>query len=342
MKIHGKNIVKYAVTASVIILAVILFVKYSILKEIIYVLLISFLAAYILKPFQVKLVETGINKSIAALILIGVIALGVLGSLFVVIHYFFNGTLNVKNAVDSIQNMINDIYIKLNSVNTKNSTFYVFTNNIYNRIHTVLIGMSSKICDAAINISGNILYAIIIPIIVYYFLADGKYIKNNLLSLFPVNYRNTVKRIGCHIDKIIGRYILSQLILSLFVGIVTFIILVLLKVEFPFILAIINAFFNIIPYFGPIFGAIPAIFMAFINSPKTAVEVIIWLYVLQQLEGNILCPKITADSISMHPLTVIILLLLGEKTAGFIGMIAAVPLGAAIKIIYKDISYYIF
>lgn len=342
MKIHGKDIVKYGLIFFIIIAIVIFFMKSSIFKEIFYLLIISFLVSYTLKPLQLKLMDMGVNKSISALILIGIIILIVVGSLFAIIPYFLKDNLNVKNALNSIQNLIDTIYFKLKPVKTSGSTFYAFTSNLYDKLNIMILGVSSKICDAAINISGSFLYAVVVPIVVYYFLADGKHIKHGLLSLFPVKSRNSVKKIGCHIDKIVGRYILSQLILSLFVGIVTFIILILLKVDFPFILSLINAFFNIIPYFGPIFGAIPAIFMAFTNSPKTAVEVIIWLYVLQQLEGNILSPKITGDSISMHPLTVIILLLLGEKVAGFMGMVAAVPLGAAIKIIYKDLSYYIF
>ncbi|MBV4418681.1 AI-2E family transporter [Clostridium tyrobutyricum] len=347
MKINGKDIskkyiIKYSLIFFILIAAAIFFIHNPILKEISYLIIISFLVAYTLKPFQKKLIDIGINKSISGLILIGGIIFVVAGSLFVIIPYFMKDNLNIRNALNSIQNLIDAIYIKLKPAKNNDTTFYIISSNLYDKLNTVIQKLSVKICDTAVNLSGSLLYLIIVPIIVYYFLADGKHIKHSLLSLFPVKSRSSIVKIGCHVDKILGRYILSQLILSLFVGIVTFIILILLKVDFPFILSLINAFFNIIPYFGPIFGAIPAIFLAFTNSPKTAVEVIICLYVLQQLEGNILCPKITGDSISMHPLTVIILLLLGGKIAGFIGMVAAVPLGAAIKVIYKDLNYYIF
>ena len=126
------------------------------------------------------------------------------------------------------------------------------------------------------------------------------------------------------------------------IGIVTFIILIGLKVNFPVILSILNAFFNIVPYFGPIFGAVPAILIALIDSPQQALWTAVWLYMLQQIEGNILSPKITGDSISMHPLIVILLLIIGGEAAGFLGMILAVPLGVIVKVIYEDLNYYLF
>jgi predicted PurR-regulated permease PerM len=60
------------------------------------------------------------------------------------------------------------------------------------------------------------------------------------------------------------------------------------------------------------------------------------------VEGNIISPKITGDSISMHPLTVILLLVIGDKIAGFAGMVLAVPIGVVLKIIYEDLNYYLF
>ena len=66
------------------------------------------------------------------------------------------------------------------------------------------------------------------------------------------------------------------------------------------------------------------------------------MFLIQQIEGNILSPKITGDSTNMHPIIIIILLLIGEKLGGFVGMIIAVPIGVIIKVIYEDINDYLF
>jgi predicted PurR-regulated permease PerM len=341
MQIKWNNILKYIVIILIAILIVFLFIKVSILKEILYLFVVSFFITYALKPFHEKLVDMGVNRSVAAIILVFGIALVFIGAFLFVIPYFFRENLNLKNALNDIQNLIDSIYFSLKP-SKSSGILNMLTNNLYYKIHSVVISFSGRVYDSLMKLSSILIYAVIVPIVVYYFLSDEKYIEHNILNLFPIKSRNTVYNISCHIDKILGRYIISQLILSLFVGIVTFVILLVLKVDFPFILSLINAFFNIIPYFGPIFGAIPAIFVGFIKSPKTAIEIAIWLYGLQQIEGNILSPKVTADSISMHPLIVILLLLIGNKAAGFIGMVAVVPLAAVVKIIYKDLIYYIF
>lgn len=341
MKINRKKIFKYVLVFFIITAINILFIKSSMLRELLYIILVALLISYTLKPFQVKIMNMGVNESTSALIIIGTIVLILIGGILLAIPYFLKQNLGIKNAVNDIQNLFDNIYFSLKPVKNTGA-LYIFTNNLYYKIHNVIVGTCGKICNLAMNLSSMFIYAVIIPIIVYYFLADGKCIMHNLLNIFPVNRRSIAREISCHVDKILGRYIVSQLILSFIVGIATLIILILFKVDFPFILAFINGFFNIIPYFGPVFGAIPAIFVAFINSPKVAVEVTIVLYILQQFEGNILSPKITGDSISMHPLTVIFLLLIGDNMAGILGMVIAVPLGAVIKIIYKDLSYYIF
>lgn len=116
----------------------------------------------------------------------------------------------------------------------------------------------------------------------------------------------------------------------------------LIGVRFAFILAVLNGILNIIPYFGPIIGGIPAVIIALIDSPVKALWTIIGVFILQQIEGNILSPKITGDSTNMHPIIIIILLLIGEKMGGFLGMVLAVPIGVIIKVIYDDINDYLF
>lgn len=115
-----------------------------------------------------------------------------------------------------------------------------------------------------------------------------------------------------------------------------------LKVDYPVILSVLNGFFNIIPYFGPIFGSVPAVLIALLKSPRSALYTVIWLYILQTVEGNLLSPKITGDSISMHPFFVIILLILGGRAGGIAGMVLSVPIGAAVLVIMDDINYYLF
>ena len=340
-KIKKKILYKYIIFFAVIFLLVFYPLKVQLLGKLLYLLLISFAIAYTLRPIQKRMQQSGLNKRTAALILICALILAVLASFIILIPSMLRESLNLNNTLESIQKLIDKFYLKLKPI-SNNKTIYIIMDNIYGKVNSYLIRIFTEIFDTVLNIGQNLITIAVIPIISYYFLSDGDYIGNRLLNFLPLKSRNMVRKISCDIDKILGRYIVSQLLLCMIIGVATFIILIGLKVNFPVILSILNAFFNIVPYFGPIFGAVPAIFIALIDSPEKALWTAIWLYVLQQIEGNILSPKITGDSISMHPLIVILLLIVGGEAAGFLGMILAVPIGVIVKVVYEDLNYYLF
>ncbi|GAB5989673.1 AI-2E family transporter [Clostridium tetani] len=253
----------------------------------------------------------------------------------------FRESNNIIVALDRIQMFLDGAYDKIKPL--KNNKMGIeLLHHIYSKVDTIINKTFMNIFDKTVSLGENIMDIFIIPIISYYFLVDWKKINSRLIVLFPMKIRTVVQRIMKDIDKILTRYIVVQIILSALIGAVTFIILILLKVDFPILLSVINAFFNIIPYFGPILGSIPAILVALTISTKKALWTAICLYLIQQIEGNIISPKFIGDNISMHPLLIIILLIIGGELWGVLGMILAIPLGVIIKVIYEDLNYYIF
>lgn len=324
-----------------IIVAIFLLFKVNMFRQIIKLIFLSFVLAYILKPISEKLVDMGMSKSLASVTVILVIVLIFLLSILFFIPTIFKEASNISMALYKIQYLIDGIYEKIKPLNS-NKILYTSLQNLYSKMDNALINSLNKAVDGTLKVGENIIYIVIIPIISYYFLADFRKIKNLFLTLFPLKSRNIVNRVMVDIDKILGRYIVTQIILSIIIGICTFAILIILRIDFPILLSILNAFFNIIPYFGPIIGGVPCILVAFIKSPYTAIWAIILIYGVQQVEGNIISPKLVGNNISMHPLVVIILLIIGEKALGFMGMIIAIPIGVVVKVIYEDLNYYIF
>lgn len=336
-----KKIIKYIILIAIFFTCGIVIYKSTIVKEVLYLIFMSFIIAYTIKPLQKLLIKRGINQRIAAALLLIIFVLCAVLILIVIIPSIFRESLNVNNSFIKLEHYFNEFYNKLKPLKN-NKTLFVILENIYEKVNVQFISMLNKFLDNAFSIGENLISLAVIPIVVYYFLADSDIIFNRLIVVFPCKSRSIIKKILCHIDKIMGRYIISQFLLCLLIGILTFFILIFLKVDFPIILSILNAAFNIIPYFGPLFGALPAVFMALLISPKTAIYASICLYFIQQIEGDIISPKITGDSVSMHPLLVIIILIIGGKIGGFIGMVLAVPIGVIIKIIYEDLNYYLF
>jgi predicted PurR-regulated permease PerM len=237
------------------------------------------------------------------------------------------------------------IYLEENVENSKHLNL-AFAKFLYDKVKLSMVdfgnALSNQLVEYIITISEHMLSMAVIPVVTYYFLADNKEINAKILNLVPLEKRKITKVITSDINKLLSRYISSQLVLSAIVAVITFIMLLIFRVKFAIGLSILNGVLNIIPYFGPIFGAVPIIFVAILDSPTKGIWTGLGIFVIQQLEGNILSPKITGDSINIHPLIIIILLIIGENFGGFVGMLIVVPIGVIIKVIWEDINYYIF
>lgn len=327
----------------IIISIIIMFVafKNTIIKEVLFLIFISFIISYTLKPINNRIIKLGVNRKLSSTLLIVLLFLIFIMAAAFMIPSIIRESFNINYKVNDIEIYVEHIYEKFKPLRS-NKTMYVVLDDVYGRFNNVITKVFSKLMESALNFGANIFDYALIPIIAYYFLSESDRISNVLLNIFPLKSRNLIKNIALDIDKILSRYIASQLFLCFIIGIATFIILIALKVDFPVILSLLNAFFNIIPYFGPIFGAVPIILVSLLKSPQTAIYTTIGMIIIQQIEGNLLSPKITGDSVSMHPLVVIILLIIGEKSGGFLGMILAVPIAVVIKVLYEDLNYYLF
>ena len=122
---------------------------------------------------------------------------------------------------------------------------------------------------------------------------------------------------------------------SLIIGIICFIGVTILNMPFPMLLSVIIGVTNVIPFFGPFIGAIPAAFLVFLVSPLQCVYFLIWILLLQQFDGNILGPKILGNSTGLSSFWVLFSILFFGGLFGFVGMIIAVP---AFAVIYDLIS----
>ena len=289
-----------------------------------------------MKVDKVMSKKFNLSSKKSSLLIIVMFLIIFIGLLYSIIPTILNESGNFGIMLDNIEEYILNLAISLKL--DKLPWFETLYIQIGEKINRFLSSLSVNLIDNLLSMAENA----IVPITTYYFLADSKLIYNKLLLLLPTDKRIIVKNINKNIDKILSRYIFSQLLLSLIIGVLSFILLLILRVKFPLVLAIINGVANIIPYFGPIIGGIPIIFMALTSSVSKGIISAIGVFLIQQFEGNFLAPKITGDSTNMHPIVIIILLVLGDKIGGVIGMVLIVPIAVIIKVIYDDIDYYLF
>lgn len=174
----------------------------------------------------------------------------------------------------------------------------------------------------------------LVPFISFYFLRDNERIGNFLLNKLTVSVRETMRRflIDCH--RSLGGYLRGQSLLCLFVGLSSYVVYIIFDLPYALFLGVTIGILNIIPTFGAIIGAIPALLVSLSVSKGVFFQVLIALVVIQMFEGNYLSPIVLGKSINLPALVVILALVVGEVCWGFWGLIFSVPLFSFLKILW--------
>ncbi len=176
---------------------------------------------------------------------------------------------------------------------------------------------------------------VVIPFWLFYILNDEQQVKEGVLNALPHQLRPDVQCIASLVDDVLSAYIRGQLLLCLFVGGMATIALFLIGVPFALVLGLVAGILEALPYVGPILGAIPAVVVALLADPGSALWVAAAFFGIQQVENLVLTPRISGESVKLHPAMVMVVLVIGNELAGFLGMLVAVPVTAALRDAFK-------
>lgn len=179
-----------------------------------------------------------------------------------------------------------------------------------------------------------IVLLLLLPLLVFYLLKDIRAIEKLVKRLTPKKWHDEGELLAKATDEALGNYIRGQVIVAGSVGGLSAIALSLIGLDHAFLLGMFIALMDIIPYVGPIIGAIPAIMVATTVSTSKVILTVVILFIIQQIEGNFLSPYVVGRTVNLHPLVVVFALLLGFETAGFIGLLLSVPIFVVINNIY--------
>lgn len=199
------------------------------------------------------------------------------------------------------------------------------------------VRMIGSILEGLIRGYSSLIIVVLAPILSFYFLKDVELIKRRFISALPTQWRGDILTLLSEIDRILLGFIRGNLLVCLMVGVLTAGILAVLGVNFALTLGIVAGVAELIPYFGPLIGALPAVGVAMLESTRLAVYTGVALLLIQQLESSVIAPKILGDRVGLHPLVIVFALLAGSKLWGIIGLLLAVPLAATIRVVINYI-----
>lgn len=296
---------------------------------------------YILRPVIALLEKWKIPRPLGILIVYLALAGGLTGLVFsigpVLVDQFNSLVKGAPNLISDLQRAISD-WERNPYIARLLQSDMVDINGLTERISGSIGEISSSFGNyifSILNVVTNVLIGIVLlPFILFFMLKDGKKLMPSLLRVVPKEHRKEGAKILEDMDDALSGFIQGQLIVSLFIGTFVYIWYVIIDLEYALILALIALFLNVVPFIGPIIGTAPGVIVGLIQSPLTALWVVLGVIVIQQIESNLVSPLVMGKRLDIHPLTIILLLLVASSLAGFLGLILAIPTYAVLKVIF--------
>ena len=371
IKIDLKLIIKIFIAIVILYLVTIIFEKYTILGYTLWSLIIGIIFAYVIDPIVNFLERKGIKRPFGVII-VYITTLIVFAILLVTvipktITEITNLLASLPPMIDSMSRGLTKFFYKLaedyninlppsflnmlsgttdgvsksaklvtNTQDPLTNMFNSFSNAITSILDNVQKSALDSLRSVVVKLYGLVtstLKIVLVLIFSFYFsIGKEKYLKSFKKSI-PNKYRDDVNYLAVRINTSLQQFIRGRLLLALFVGFLTMIYLLILRVDFAIVIGMITCIADIIPYIGPFLGFVPAVLFAFMDAPLKALWVSILFILIQWAENNILAPKLIGDSTGLNPLAVLISIIIGGGVFGIWGMVVSVPLVSIILIL---------
>ncbi len=190
-------------------------------------------------------------------------------------------------------------------------------------------------------VTSMLMLLILVPFITFFLLKDGPLFKRKLYELIPNQYYELYRNLASRMDKQLGNYIRGQALDALFCGILSSFGLWLIGVKYFFIIGMFAGLANLIPYFGPVMGMIPAMFVSIMDKgfdPKFMLVIFLTFTIVQLIDNLLINPVVVGKSVELHPLIVMVAIMLGGALGGLFAMLLAVPFVSVMKIVIIELG----
>ena len=308
------------------------------LSEIITVMIISALIAYILDPMASFFERKGLSRTSATTIifLLIIAAIGLIGWLLIpsLIRELFtiHGSISLSDT-EQLAASIEKFILEL----------FPFINPSAFDLKVKIAGLIEAVTNESLSILANVVTLIstfaIIPFIVFFLLRDGRSMKKLFIAYVPNRYFEMTLNFLHKVDQQLGGYLRGQFIEAGVVGVLSVIALGILEVKYFTVIGLFAGLANLIPYVGPVAGAIPAIIISIVEGGQTVtvIYIVIAFALIQFIDNMFVQPMVLSRSVDLHPLVIVLAVLIGAQFFGLLGMLLAVPVAGIIKVTSREL-----
>lgn len=340
MKGEGSTIEITTGTIVRIILAVLVVAFLFYLRDLVLIILTAVVIASAIEPGVMRLKKWKISRLPAVLVMYLLVALAVFSMFYFLVPPLLDDTISFLNTLPEKLTVIEKTSIEgIIPGNFNQFNDLVPLKDVFENVRSIATDLSGGIFKTTSVLFGGVLAFVLIIVLSFYFAVQETGVDDFLRVVTPAKHQTYVLSLWKRSQVKIGLWMQGQLLLAIIVGVLTYLGLVILGVPYALFLALLMAMFELIPVFGPILGAIPAVIVAFATGGVSLGFFTVGLYlIIQQFENHLIYPLVVRKVVGVPPLLVIIGLIVGAELAGFLGIILSVPVAAAVKEYIDDIN----
>lgn len=325
-----------------IILFIILGVLLYNIRNILFLLLVSIVVATFVDAIAEKLKKYKIPRTLSVVSVFVFLLIGIAALIYAIVPTLFLEISNVLNDLskyvpqDKLKAIIDPSAIKSveNFISTISSSGDV--SQVANTTQALITNVSGAFYDIVQSLFGSVANLVLMIVLSFYLSIQEKGIQGFLRLIMPIKYEEYVIDLWARASRKIALWIRGQMMLAVIIAIITFVVLSILNVPYALILALVTMVCELIP-FGMIFATIPAVLAGFsAGGFELGLIVMLFYFLLQQLEGYVLVPMMNRRTTGISPLMVILALLIGAQLAGFWGLILAMPVSLLLLELMND------
>ena len=310
------------------------------IKDVLILVIIAWLLSVLLSPLVNFLEHKDLKRSLAILIVM-ILIIAIVGFSFSLI---IPGIIRaVESLTSSLQSgAIPEFSVKVEAFFEKNFNNAELARNVTEKINEIGVKLLGSLGTFFKSVGSFLSSMVIIPFITFFLIKDGRRFNRAFISKVPNKYFELSLNILHKVGNQTGKYIQGQAIDALIVGMLSVLGLFIINLVFhnpiPYFIFIgmLAGIANLIPYIGPIVGAVPALVLALFSNPQNLGMVLLWIVIVfvivQAVDNSLISPMVVSKSVNMHPLTVVVVVIIGGNIAGLIGMLFAVPFTGIIKV----------
>lgn len=333
------NKVEYARTVFFVLVTLLAIGVLASLPRLAVPLSFSYVIYLVISPVVPALRKFGMSKLWAYLTLIVGLVFFISYPIAKVAPVIIKESQNVQYYIPKVEGYIRGEFAKV-KFRVKEKTGYELSDEFVNKaIDYSRLSITNFLLSLPTHLASVLEWIFIVPLFVFFLLRDGRRFKAIVLKIAPNILFERIYYLFSQFNKQIGDYIFAKFVEANIVGLIITTGLLFMDVKFPILLGVVAALTNVIPYLGPVLGAIPALALAVAQGgvDTTFWAVLILYTVANVIDLAIVFPILVSKIVNLHPITVVVSVIVGSQYLGVVGMIVSIPLAAALKLIFSEV-----